>query len=77
MIFLRINKKCFNALTGIAVGICNGFFGSGGGMIAVPMLEKGGSEAKKAHEKAFKQSAKTYFRRTYDNCRREDIYEIG
>ena len=49
MIFLRINKKCFNALTGIAVGICNGFFGSGGGMIAVPMLEKGGSEAKKAH----------------------------
>lgn len=25
------------------------FFGSGGGMIAVPMLEKGGSEAKKAH----------------------------
>ena len=45
MIFLRINKKCFNALTGIAVGICNGFFGSGGGMIAVPMLEKGGSEA--------------------------------
>lgn len=73
MIFLRVNKKCFNALTGIAVGICNGFFGSGGGMIAVPMLEKGGSEAKKA----FKQSAKTYFRRTYDNCRREDIYEIG
>ena len=49
MIFLRINKKYFNALTGIAVGICNGFFGSGGGMIAVPMLEKGGSEAKKAH----------------------------
>ena len=31
------------------MGICNGFFGSGGGMIAVPMLEKGGSEAKKAH----------------------------
>lgn len=49
MIFLRVNKKCFNALTGIAVGICNGFFGSGGGMIAVPMLEKGGSEPKKAH----------------------------
>jgi len=43
VIFLRINKKCFNAFTGIAVGICNGFFGSGGGMIAVPMLEKGGS----------------------------------
>ena len=30
-----------------------------------------------AHEKAFKQPAKTHFRRTYDNCRREDIYEIG
>ena len=121
MIFLRVNKKCFNAFTGIAVGICNGFFGSGGGMIAVPMLEKGGSEAKKAHatsiaitlplsiisglvyfkggsldfsqavttwdswcgsgcnahEKAFKQSAETYFRTAYDNSRRADIYEIG
>ena len=49
MIFLRVNKKCFNALTGIAVGICDGVFGSGGGMLGVRMLEKGGSEAKKAH----------------------------
>lgn len=76
MIFLRVNKKCFNAFTGIAVGICNGFFGSGGGMIAVPMLEKGGSGCN-AHEKAFKQSAETYFRTAYDNSRRADIYEIG
>lgn len=30
-----------------------------------------------AHEKAFKQSAKTHFRTAHDNCRREDIYEIG
>lgn len=30
---MRINKKCFNAFTGIAVGICNGFFGSGGGSL--------------------------------------------
>lgn len=41
--------KHFSALTGLAVGLCNGLFGSGGGMIAVPMLEASGCEPKKAH----------------------------
>ncbi len=30
-------------------GFLNGFFGSGGGMIAVPLLEKSGMDQKKSH----------------------------
>ena len=37
------------ALTGLAAGLVNGLLGSGGGMIAVPMLERGGVEANRAH----------------------------
>lgn len=36
-------------LLGAAVGAANGFFGSGGGIIAVPMLKRNGFEQKKAH----------------------------
>ena len=50
MIFLsEFIKKHYFAFVGFLVGIANGLFGSGGGMIAVPMLEKSGMEAKKAH----------------------------
>ena len=31
------------------MGIANGLFGSGGGIVAVPMLEHDGTEVKKAH----------------------------
>ena len=50
MIFLRefISKLWFY-ITGLLVGAANGLFGSGGGMLAVPMLEKGGLEEKKSH----------------------------
>lgn len=37
------------AVTGLVSGAANGFFGSGGGVIAVPMLESDGTETKKAH----------------------------
>ena len=37
---------------GGAVGIANGFFGGGGGMIAVPLLEKTGITQKEAHATA-------------------------
>lgn len=37
------------ALLGFVSGIANGFFGSGGGIIAVPMLKRAGLEPKKAH----------------------------
>lgn len=44
-----MNKKIFNAVTGLITGAANGFFGSGGGKIAVPMLKKSGLDVKKAH----------------------------
>lgn len=41
------------AVVGLAVGICNGLFGSGGGTIAVPFMEKLlGVEEHKAHATA-------------------------
>ena len=39
-------------LAGIFVGFINGLLGSGGGMVAVPMLEHDGLETKKAHASA-------------------------
>lgn len=44
-------KKYFKfAIIGIVVGLCNGLFGSGGGTVAVPCMEKFlNVEKKKAH----------------------------
>lgn len=42
-------KKLRFLLTGAAAGFLNGLFGAGGGMVVVPMLQKDGLEAKKAH----------------------------
>lgn len=36
----KIKEKIYLILSGIAIGIVNGFFGGGGGMLCVPMLEK-------------------------------------
>lgn len=44
----NMTKKC-SALIGAAAGFLNGLFGSGGGIAAVPLLEKNGVEKKKAH----------------------------
>ncbi len=41
----RIGKSIYGGLC----GLINGFFGSGGGIIAVQLMEKGGIEHKKAH----------------------------
>lgn len=38
-----------SAAVGAFSGAVNGFFGSGGGMLAVPLLEENGTETKKAH----------------------------
>lgn len=35
-----INNKFINIVLGIVVGFCNGMFGSGGGSVLVPALEK-------------------------------------
>ena len=42
-------KKFFLYILGLVTGIINGIFGSGGGMIVVPLLEKAEIEPHKAH----------------------------
>lgn len=39
-------------LSGIAIGIVNGIFGAGGGMLAVPLLKNSGLDQKTAHANA-------------------------
>ena len=46
---MNLKGKKYYSLLGAAVGMANGLFGSGGGSVAVPMLENGGTEVKKAH----------------------------
>lgn len=41
--------KLYFCILGIITGLANGIFGSGGGMIAVPMLQKSGLEVKESH----------------------------
>lgn len=43
---MRKNMKM--ALLGLVTGIANGFFGSGGGIVAVPMLKRQGWSRKSA-----------------------------
>ena len=50
---LTKNKINFKALLlGVAVGLVNGIFGAGGGMLAVPILKRNGLEQKVAHANA-------------------------
>ena len=42
-------RKLYFCILGIITGITNGLFGSGGGIIAVPMLKKSGMSTKEAH----------------------------
>ena len=39
-------------LLGLSIGIVNGVFGAGGGMLAVPLLKKSGLDQKSAHANA-------------------------
>lgn len=53
MICLKDSKKHLkSASLGIAIGFVNGVFGAGGGMLAVPLLKKGGLDQKSAHANA-------------------------
>ena len=45
-------KNTLRIVCGGAVGAANSFFGGGGGMIAVPLLEKTGMAEKEAHATA-------------------------
>lgn len=42
-------KKLYFYILGIITGLANGLFGSGGGIIAVPMLIKSGMSTKESH----------------------------
>ena len=44
----KSSKKSF-CILGFITGICNGLFGSGGGIIAVPALQKAGVPLKNSH----------------------------
>lgn len=44
-----MKKKAYFYLLGAITGVANGLFGSGGGIIAVPMLQKAGMPVKNSH----------------------------
>lgn len=44
--------RIFAIISGILVGIANSLFGGGGGMLAVPLLQKTGLKEKQAHATA-------------------------
>lgn len=48
----KIKDGLKNGVQGIAVGLVNGVFGAGGGMLAVPLLKKSGLDQKSAHANA-------------------------
>lgn len=52
-VFLKnIKQNLKSASFGVAVGLVNGVFGAGGGMLAVPLLKKCGLDQKSAHANA-------------------------
>ena len=48
----KLNLWSKNSLLGGIIGLVNGFFGAGGGLICVPLLMKMGFERKDAHANA-------------------------
>ena len=42
-------KRLYFIIAGVICGFLNGFFGAGGGSVAVPLLKKAGVDEKKAH----------------------------
>lgn len=46
------NEKIVVPLYGVLIGAVNGLMGSGGGMLAVPLLKRCGLEQKQAHSNA-------------------------
>ena len=48
----KIKQRAQGIFCGVVVGIANSLFGGGGGMLAVPLLQKTGLEEKTAHATA-------------------------
>ena len=51
-LFENLKSNLKNILCGVAVGTANGVFGGGGGMLAVPLLQKTGLDGQKSHATA-------------------------
>lgn len=49
---LKLKKFLTLSAQGIGIGVVNGIFGAGGGMLAVPLLKKSGLNQKDAHANA-------------------------
>lgn len=49
---MKIKKHFKSVVLGISVGMVNGVFGAGGGMLAVPILKKNDLDQKSAHANA-------------------------
>ena len=49
---MKIKKHLKSVVFGIMIGIINGTFGAGGGMLAVPLLKQSGLDQKSAHANA-------------------------
>lgn len=52
VIFLKNKDTLKNSFYGVLIGVVNGLFGAGGGMVAVPILKKIGLSQKEAHANA-------------------------
>lgn len=50
--YMKIKKNLKSITFGISVGLVNGIFGAGGGMLAVPILKKKGLNQKQSHANA-------------------------
>ncbi len=44
-----MKRKLFLSISGLLIGLINGFLGAGGGLLAVPLLKRLGCDTKTAH----------------------------
>ncbi len=77
-------KRSLLGILGFAAGLINGFFGSGGGMIAVESMERSGFESKRAHASSILAilplsivSAAVYYLRGSMEFSREAFFLLG
>lgn len=81
----NLHKKRFIlGILGLLMGLTNGFFGSGGGMIAVESMERSGIDSKRAHASSILAilplsivSAAVYFFRGNIDFGRESLFLLG
>ncbi|MBQ9354343.1 MAG: sulfite exporter TauE/SafE family protein [Clostridia bacterium] len=52
MLDKRLIENIKKVFVGISIGVINGLFGAGGGMIAVPLLKRSGLDQNSAHRNA-------------------------